>query len=135
MSTKNDHIFHRMKAKRENEMDMNYHMNSSSVCKSDSSREDLEDNVPDDLQKSDPNVSRSGDVVPPGSSVDTDEPSTVVQETLQQFEDWLVSPDCEKKDAKTAKQHVAQVKKVLSVLGEGTLQSLLDRKLVRDVFL
>lgn len=80
-------------------------------------------------------MSRSGDVVPPGSSVDTDEPSTVVQETLQQFEVWLVSPDCEKKDAKTAKQHVAQAKNVLSVLGEGTLQSLLDRKLVRDVFL
>lgn len=81
-------------------------------------------------------MSNTGDVVKPGSSVDTDEPSSVVQETLQEFEDWLVSPDCEKKDAKTAKQHVAQVKKVLSVIGEGSCpHSLLDRKLVRDVFL
>ena len=136
VSMKNDHIFHRMKAKRENEMDMDYHMGSSSHCKSESSQQDLEDNDPDNLQKSDPNVPGSGDVVRPGSSVDTEEPLSVVQETLQEFEDWLVSPDCEKKDAKTAKQHVAQVKKVLSVIGEGTcLQSLLDRKLVRDVFL
>lgn len=81
-------------------------------------------------------MSNTGDVVKPGSSVDTDEPSSVVQETLQEFEDWLVSADCEKKDAKTAKQHVAQVKKVLSVIGEGSCpHSLLDRKLVRDVFL
>jgi len=136
VSMKNDHIFHRMKAQRENEMDMDYHMDRSSLCKSESSQQDLEDNDPDDLQKSDPNVSDTGDVVKPGSSVDTDEPSSVVQETLQEFEDWLVSPDCEKKDAKTAKQHVAQVKKVLSVIGEGSCpHSLLDRKLVRDVFL
>jgi len=136
VSMKNDHIFHRMKAKRENEMDMDYHMDRSSLCKSESSQQDLEDNDPDDLQKSDPNVSGTGDIVKPGSSVDTDEPSSVVQETLQEFEDWLVSPDCEKKDAKTAKQHVAQVKKVLSIIGEGScLHSLLDRKLVQDVFL
>ena len=136
VSMKNDHIFHRMKAKRENKMDMDYHMESSSQCKSESSQQDLEDNDPDNLQKSDPEVAGSGDVVRPGSSADTEEPSSVVQETLQEFEDWLVSPDCEKKDAKTAKQHVAQVKKVLSIIGEGTcLQSLLDRKLVRDVFL
>lgn len=43
-----------------------------------------------------------------------------VQETFKQFEDWLLSPDCERKDKKTAKQHVAQVKKVLSVVGGGT---------------
>ena len=137
VSMKNDHIFHRMKAKRENEMDMDYDMESSSQYKSESSQQDLEDNDPDNPQKSDPNVPGSGDVLRPGGSVDTEEePSSVVQENLQEFEDWLVSPDCEKKDAKTAKQHVAQVKKILSVIGEGTcLQSLLDRKLVRDVFL
>ena len=136
VSMKNDHVFHRMKAKRESEMDMDSHMDISSLSKSESSQRDLVNNDPDDPQKSDPNVSGTGDVVRPGSIVDTDEPSSVVQETLQEFEDWLVSPDCEKKDAKTAKQHVAQVKKVLSVIGEGTcLQSLLDRKLVRDVFL
>ena len=50
---------------------------------------------------------------------------SVVQEIWQEFEDWLFSPDCERKDAKTAKQHMAQVKKVLSIVGEGIcLQSL-----------
>ena len=83
VSVKNDHIFHRLKAKRENEMDIDYYMDSSSLCKSESRQEDLEDNVPDDLQKSDSNVSGSEDIVPPGSSVDMDEPSIVVQETLQ----------------------------------------------------
>ena len=78
---KNDHIFHRMKAKRENEMDMDYHMESSSQCKSESSEQDLEDNDPDNLQKSDPDVAGSGDVVRPGSSADTEEPLSVVQET------------------------------------------------------
>ena len=117
VSMKNDHVFHRMKAKRENEMDMDYHMDISSLCKSESSRQELVDNDPDP-QKSDPNVSGTEDVVRPGSSVDTDEPSSVVQETFREFEDWLVSPDCEKKDTKTAKQHVTQVKKVLSVIGE-----------------
>jgi len=38
VSMKNDHIFHRMKAKRENEMDMDYHMDRSSLCKSESSQ-------------------------------------------------------------------------------------------------
>lgn len=76
--TKNDYIFYRMKVKRENEMDMNYYMDSLSVCKLDFSREDFEDNVFDDFQKSDFNVFRFGDVVLLGSSVDTDEFSIVV---------------------------------------------------------
>ena len=55
----------------------------TSQCKSESSQQDLEDNDPDNLQKSDPNVPSSGGVVRPGSSVDTEEPSSVVQETLK----------------------------------------------------
>lgn len=68
--TKNDYIFYRM--------DMNYYMDSLSVCKLDFSREDFEDNVFDDFQKSDFNVFRFGDVVLLGSSVDTDEFLSVV---------------------------------------------------------
>lgn len=47
--TKNDYIFYRMKVKRENEMDMNYYMDSLLLCKLDCSWEDFEDNVFDDF--------------------------------------------------------------------------------------
>jgi len=36
------------------------------------------------------------------------------------------SPNGGKKDGKTAKQHVSQVNKVFSIVGEGTLLSLLE---------
>ena len=59
-----------------------------------------------------------------------------VSKTLRSFRDWLLSPDGGKKDGKTAKQHVSQVNKVLSVVGEGTLLSSLgDSKKIRDTFL
>jgi len=59
-----------------------------------------------------------------------------VSKTLRSFRDWLLSPDGGKKDGKTAKQHVSQVNKVLSVVGEGTLlSSLIDSKKIRDTFL
>lgn len=72
-----------------------------------------------------------------GNFDSTEDPlADAVAETMQEFEDCLISPDCEKKDQKTAKQHVAQVKNVLSIIGGGTcLQSLLDAKQIRDVFL
>lgn len=72
-----------------------------------------------------------------GNFDSTEDPlADAVAETMQEFEDWLISPDCEKKDEKTAKQHVAQVKNVLSIIGGGAcLRSLLDAKQIRDVFL
>ena len=55
---------------------------------------------------------------------------------LSKFHRWLLSPDGEKKDAKTAKQHVAQVKRVLSILGNGgKVESLLEATDIRDIFL
>ena len=39
--------------------------------------------------------------------------STLATKVLNEFRKWLLSPDGEKKDMKTAKQHVAQLKKVL----------------------
>lgn len=53
---------------------------------------------------------------------------------LKQFPDWLVSPDGEQKDKKTATQHVSQLARVLLVTGGGPA-SLVDKKKIRDVFL
>lgn len=52
---------------------------------------------------------------------------------LEQFCGWLVSPDGEQKDRKTATQHVLQWKRVMSVTGGGPA-SLVDKK-IRDIFL
>ena len=57
-----------------------------------------------------------------------------VTEILDQFRDWLLSPDGEQKDKKTAMQHVSQLKRVMAVTGAG-LASLIDAKEIRDVFL
>ena len=55
---------------------------------------------------------------------------------LSKFHRWLLSPDGGKKDAKTGKQHVAQVKRVLSILGNGgKVESLLEATNIRDIFL
>ena len=57
-------------------------------------------------------------------------------EIMVQFRDWLLSPDGGRKDAKTVKQHVSQLKHILSVVDpEGSLTSLVDSKLIRNVFL
>ena len=53
---------------------------------------------------------------------------------LKQFPDWLVSPDGEQKDKKTATQHVSQLARVLLVTGGGPA-SLVYKKKIRDVFL
>ena len=53
---------------------------------------------------------------------------------LNQFLNWMLSPDGEQKDQKTATQHVAQVKRIISTLGKG-LECLLDKKEIKDVFL
>ena len=61
---------------------------------------------------------------------------TLAAEILNRFQKWLVSPDGERKDTKTAKQHVAQVKNILAIVDEGSrLESLLDVIKIRNVFL
>ena len=53
---------------------------------------------------------------------------------LNQFYNWMLSPDGEQKDRKTATQHVAQVKRIIAILGKG-LECLLHKTQIRDVFL
>ncbi|KAJ7386730.1 hypothetical protein OS493_006742 [Desmophyllum pertusum] len=53
---------------------------------------------------------------------------------LGEFTDWLLSPDGEQKDKKTAHQHWSQLKRVISITS-GCLASLVDAKVIRDVFL
>ena len=129
ISAKTPHIFLRMKAERVR------NVGGPSSFESASTQQDLEDDL-DHSFASDHTAFDTGEPVTSGSNNSPDEPSAEVQQTFEQFEDWLLSPDCERKDEKTAKQHVAQVKKVLSVIGGGTcLQSLVDTKKIRDVFL
>ena len=67
---------------------------------------------------------------------EVDESANIASQVLSRFHRWLLSPDGEKKDAKTVKQHVAQVKRVLSILGNGgKVESLLVATNIRDVFL
>ena len=55
---------------------------------------------------------------------------------ITQFRDWLASPDGGRKDTKTVKQHVSQLKNILSVVdSDSKLASLVDQKLIRTVFL
>lgn len=56
---------------------------------------------------------------------------------LKYFSEWLHAPDGGRKDKKTAKQHVAQIQKIISVVDpdEENLESLFDVKLIMDTFL
>ena len=55
---------------------------------------------------------------------------------VTQFRDWLLSPDGGRKDPKTVKQYVSQLKHILSVIDpDHKLTSLVDVKLIRNVFL
>ena len=55
---------------------------------------------------------------------------------LTQFKSWLLSPDGGMKDIKTAKQHAAQLTKILSVVdANNSLTALVDDKKIRNVFL
>ena len=115
VSRKKTHIFLRMKAERESNIGDKYDHNrlSSFDTTSRTSEQDLED---DQLAPDVP-----GEADGSGNFDSTEDPlADAVAETMQEFEDWLISPDCEKKDEKTAKQHVAQVKNVLSIIGGGT---------------
>ena len=61
---------------------------------------------------------------------------SLAENVITQFRDWLASPDGGRKDTKTVKQHVSQLKKILSVVdSDSKLASLVDQKLIRTVFL
>lgn len=54
---------------------------------------------------------------------------------MLQLAKWLQSPDSGKKDEKTAKQHVSQIKNILSVTDEERrLTSVLDISLLKNRF-
>ena len=56
-------------------------------------------------------------------------------ESILQLSKWLQSPDGGKKDVKTAKQHVSQIKNILSIIDEKKrLASLLDMSLLKNKF-
>ena len=130
ITSKKPHIFLSMKAeKAEN-------LSGPSSVESVSTQQNLQQNDLDHSVMNDHTAFHTVESVRSGSDDVLNESTDDVQQTFKQFEDWLLSPDCERKDEKTAKPHVAQVKKVLSVVGGGTcLQSLVDTKKFRDVFL
>ena len=65
-----------------------------------------------------------------------DIPTATMPALLAEFEDWFLSPDGGKRDEKTVKQHSSQLFSLLKVIDdEEDMQSLLDVKLVRQVFL
>ena len=65
-----------------------------------------------------------------------EDPLASAASVLTQFRDWLLSPDGGKKDVKTVKQHVSQLKNTLSVVDpDHKLTSPVDDKLIRTVFL
>ena len=63
------------------------------------------------------------------------EEQLTVPHLFASFKKWMVSPDGGKKDIKTAKQHAAQLRKVLEQTGQQeNPNALLDFKLIRDKF-
>ena len=55
---------------------------------------------------------------------------------VDSFAEWLESPNGGKKDAKTAKQHRSQIKRILSVIdADKNIASLLDFTLLKDKFI
>ena len=127
ISGKKPHIFLLTRAERvEN-------VGGPSSFESASNQQDLEDL--DNSFASDHTTFDTGEPVTSGSNNGPDELPAEVQQTFEQFDFCLLSPDCERKDEKTAKQYVAQVKKVLPVIGGGTcLQSLADTKTLKMFF-
>lgn len=66
---------------------------------------------------------------------DVDSSESPDPEVLVRLANWLQSPDGGKKDEKTAKQHVSQVKNILSLIdAERRVTSLLDCSLLNDKF-
>lgn len=123
ITSKTPHIFLSIKAEKAEDV------SGPSSIESVSTAQDLQQNDLDNSVMNDHTAFHTEESVRSGSNDGLNESTDEVQQTFKQFEDWLLSPDCERKDEKTAKQHVAQVKNVLSVVGGGTcLQSSVDAK-------
>ena len=124
------HIFLRMKEERRNLSQ------GSSMSQDDGTAKgaDLEDAFPahsnvDELAHEDAhhNTHVKADESYRGSEDGITGSANQATKVLNEFQTWLLSPDGEKKDKKTAKQHVAQLKNILSIVGGGTqLESLID---------
>ena len=114
ITSKKPHIFLGMEAEKAEDA------SGPSSIESVSTEQDLQENDLDDSVMDDHTAFHTVESVRSGSNDGLNESTDEVQQTFKQFEDWLLSPDCERKDEKTAKQHVTQVKKVLSVVGGGT---------------
>ena len=56
------------------------------------------------------------------------------RQTLQMFEKWILSPDGGEKDPKPATLVVRQVEKIVAMIGSETVESLFDKKVIRDKF-
>lgn len=140
ISSDRPHIFLRMKQERQRERQPDVD-NSAAMSPDekemslDESGEEIEEmvKVESDGHKTDANEGSCD--LNSQTSESADIQSEDVSKTLRSFRDWLISPDGGKKDGKTAKQHVSQLNKVLSVIGEGRqLSSLVDTKKIRDTF-
>ena len=141
ISSDRPHIFLRMKQERQRERQPDVD-NSAAMSPDekemslDESGEEIEEmvEVESDDHKTDANEGSCdlNSQTPESADIQSED----VSKTLRKFRDWLVSPDGGKKDGKTAKQHVSQLNRVLSVIGEGRLlSSLVDTKKIRDIFL
>lgn len=151
VSTKRTHIFLRMKEERNKTVNLESPATSSIVEDEELTRNS--DNSGDEcfMDFQDPNSEDEGhgsDASPPENSLpeisshdttktsENEDMENTGSETtiLEQFCDWLLSPDGEQKDKKTVLQHASQLKRVMSVTGGG-LACLLDKRKIRDVFL
>ena len=72
----------------------------------------------------------------PGLGLEESTNVRIANPVIVKFEEWMLSPDGGRRDAKTAKQHSAQLFGMLKAIDDQEdIQSLLDLALVRNVFL
>ena len=139
VSTKRQHVFLRMKEDRNKKVNLEptkNHENSDdefSLNFQDPSFESEEDEYDASLPENSPPDISSHETTTFSENEDM-ENAAFVTKILEKFSNWMLSPDGEQKDKKTALQHVSQLKRVMSVTGGG-LACLLDEKKIRDVFL
>ena len=73
------------------------------------------------------------DISSHATTTSENENAAFVTKILEKFSNWMLSPDGEQKNKKTAFQHVSQLKRVISVTGGG-LGCLLDEKKKSEMF-
>lgn len=137
------HVFLKMKKERRQTLGVSHASSMSQDEEVDRDPDDAEDDPPlqfnmDELAHEEVHQETNKEAHESDGSSEDDITSnaTLATKVLNEFRNWLLSPDGEKKDKKTAKQHVAQLKNILSIVGGGNqLESLLDARKIRDVFL